>query len=157
MGAGAAMVSADWVSLASLWEAPTMIFSPTTNGITDKILGMDENQADFELVPTANGTGTATAQEEPSTLLCMPYIWQLISNTCQHGVLLSAFQHKLFPINFLCTSQSSAVYCRWANSTGLPDVMLNGVKRVSLEDYVEDTSPQTTLQLLHHYHDLHED
>jgi hypothetical protein len=157
MGIGAAMVSADWVSLASLWEAPTKVSSPTTDGTTGKILGMDENQADFELVPIANGTGTVTAQGHPSTLLCMPYIWQLISNKLQHGVLLYAFQHVLFPINFLCTSQSSAVYCTWANSTGLPGIMINGVKHVGLEDYVEDTSPHTTLQLLHHYHNLHED
>jgi hypothetical protein len=143
MGVGAAIVSADWVSLVSLWEAPTKVSSPTTDGTTGKIFGMDENQADFELVPTANGTGTAIVQGEPYTLLCMPYIWQLISNKCQHGVLLYATQHALFTINFLCTSQSSMVDCNWANSTSLPDVMINGVKRVGLEDYVEDTSIST--------------
>jgi hypothetical protein len=35
--------------------------------------------------------------------------------------------------------------------------MINGIKHVGLEDYVEDTSLHTTLQLLHHYHGLREE
>jgi hypothetical protein len=36
-----------------------------------QILSMGENQADLELTPIANGTGTATVCGDPSTLMCV--------------------------------------------------------------------------------------
>jgi hypothetical protein len=44
------------------------------------------------------------------------------------GILLYMSQYVPFHINCLCTSLSSAVYCKRANSTGIPEAMINGVK-----------------------------
>jgi hypothetical protein len=50
--------------------------------MTASILGVGENQVNLELVPVANGMGTATLHGEPSKLSCMPHVWQVEFDKC---------------------------------------------------------------------------
>jgi hypothetical protein len=93
-----------------------------------------------------------TVHGEPTTLSCPPHAWQLVFDDTWYGnspLRVSVCAHP-------CTSSSSAVYHRRTGeqyrSAWCDDQWRDTC--VSSEVYVQDSSPRTTLQLLHRYHGL---
>jgi hypothetical protein len=125
----------------------------TFEGNNGKILGVSENQADSELVPAANGTGTASIHEERAIPLWTPHVRQLVLNYADTEIHLYASENTLFDINCPYTYPSSTASRRGGKSTSFSDGDDQWRQTcVGSEVYAKDTCPCTDLQLLHHYH-----
>jgi hypothetical protein len=114
---------------------------------------MGKNQADVELIPAANGTGTATVHVEPATLLCVPHVQQLVFRehwfrdsplaisvcTLPHSLFMhfSVFRSLPFKGEQYWFPRCSDQWCEMC---------------VGSEVYAGGTCPCRTSQLLHHYH-----
>jgi hypothetical protein len=118
-------------------------------GATGKILGMGEKQADLQLAPITNGTGTAAVCGEHATLLPLPRLAACIWQTLVRRIICLSI-HSSTPAfhAFLCLPQSTTEVQTVMVSLMQQSVVL---KCVGSEVCV-DTSLCTALQLPHRYH-----